>query len=139
MREDAKRVALNYSDASVIAELSTEADVAAAAAEAAAAGGGDGYAPPSVGGLFGGSPGSAAVVGVGGGRRSRRSRRGRAQLTVSSWTTLGELKLHLYQSLGVHPKNASHWACTPRTQRWEEGAYSFQDLKGGGRHAMLCA
>lgn len=38
-------------------------------------------------------------------RKSKRSRKGRVALRVSNTTTLQQLKLELWQSLAVHPKN----------------------------------
>src|SRR4051794_19584477 len=40
-------------------------------------------------------------------RRSRRARRGRAPLTVSSDETLAGLKLRVLEALGVDPRNAA--------------------------------
>ena len=44
-------------------------------------------------------------------RKSKRSRRGRCAVKVSSATLLSELKLHVAQSLDVHPKNCAIYAC----------------------------
>ncbi len=43
---------------------------------------------------------------AGGERRSRRARRNRQPLNVSSFNTLRELKLNIFQALNVHPLNA---------------------------------
>lgn len=54
-------------------------------------------------------PGAWSTKGVTGDRRSRRARKGRAPVTVSSWNTLAELKLRVYEALDVHPINAQVW------------------------------
>ncbi|KAG2444722.1 hypothetical protein HXX76_001466 [Chlamydomonas incerta] len=38
-------------------------------------------------------------------RRSRRTRKGRTAITVSNTTTLEQLKLQIFESLSIHPKN----------------------------------
>ncbi|KAG2448999.1 hypothetical protein HYH02_005753 [Chlamydomonas schloesseri] len=38
-------------------------------------------------------------------RRSRRTRKGRTSITVSNTTTLEQLKLQIFESLSIHPKN----------------------------------
>ncbi|KAK9803279.1 hypothetical protein WJX72_005931 [[Myrmecia] bisecta] len=56
-------------------------------------------------------------------RKSRRARKGRAPLQVSSTMTLHALKLALVEALGVHPLNAAVYIkrCPPgRTECWEE-------------------
>jgi len=40
-------------------------------------------------------------------RKSKRARKGRGPMTVSSTTKLGEVKLRLIEVLGLHPSNAA--------------------------------
>lgn len=40
-------------------------------------------------------------------RRSKRARRGRSSLAVSSGDTLSKLKLRVFEALEVHPRNAA--------------------------------
>jgi hypothetical protein len=44
---------------------------------------------------------------IAGERKSKRARKGRGPMTVSSTTTLGEVKLRLIEVLGLHPSNAA--------------------------------
>ncbi len=59
-------------------------------------------------------------------RKSKRSRKGRAAVTVSNTTSLEQLRLLIYEALSVHPKNqtvrraegprgkqAQCWGCHP--------------------------
>lgn len=39
-------------------------------------------------------------------RKSKRARKGRAPLTLSSTLTLGALRLRIFEAVGVHPLNA---------------------------------
>jgi len=52
-----------------------------------------------------GRPMRAAAL-DGGERKSKRARKGRAPLMVSSTLTVGDLKLRIYEAIGVHPKNS---------------------------------
>ncbi len=40
-------------------------------------------------------------------RKSKRARKGRGPMTVSSTTKLGEVKMRLIEVLGLHPSNAA--------------------------------
>jgi hypothetical protein len=49
-------------------------------------------------------------------RKSKRSRKGRSVLNVSSSTQLSMLKIHVSESLGFHPRNCALYAC--RSGAW---------------------
>ena len=54
-------------------------------------------------------------------RKSKRSRRGRCALSVSSSTQLSQLKLHVAQSLDIHPRNSAVHACQGGSWRLLDG------------------
>ncbi|KAG2495617.1 hypothetical protein HYH03_006217 [Edaphochlamys debaryana] len=81
----AKEAALAYGEAEVMVELIPEADLAAAFRD------------------------SGATVE----RKSRRSRKGRVALRVSNTTTLGQLKLQLFQDMAIHPRNQTLYVRGP--------------------------
>ena len=62
--------------------------------------------------------GSSASVSAREPRKSRRSRKGRAPLTVSSHETLTDLKMRIYQALDVHPGNALVGDCLQARLWW---------------------
>lgn len=89
--EAAKAARLTYVAQEVMVETcptDEEAKAATAAAAAAAAAGADGA---DVGGAE---------------RRSKRARKGRAPVVVDCTTTLCDLRLRIFEALGVHPRNA---------------------------------
>ena len=106
-RADALRAArLTYFGAEVMVGTCHTDEEAIAATEVGVLGGG-GIVASSVG-VGGGAIGGLYEVGGGGGgeRKSKRARKGRAPVTVDCTTTLYELKLRIFESLNVHPKNA---------------------------------
>ena len=96
VRETALKAArLSYMNAEIMVETSPTDDEAIAATLAAAA-------------AAAGAGVSGIVPGVEntGERKSKRARKGRAPITVDCTSTLNDLRLRIYQSLGVHPRNA---------------------------------
>lgn len=95
-RETALKAArLSYMGAEVMVESSPtdeEAITATLVAAAAAAAGNAGGPLPG--------------IDTTGERKSKRARKGRAPITVDCTSTLNDLRLRIYQALGVHPRNA---------------------------------
>jgi len=99
-----KAARLSYTGAEIMVEVCLtheEAMTATLAAVAAATG-------------IKGRPGAKTGVGVGDGggsevlgeRKSKRARKGRAPVIVDCTSTLHDLRLRIYQAVGVHPRNA---------------------------------
>lgn len=118
-----RRAALSYEDAEVVIEVVRELELAGATTFAGA------HVLSSPSNAY--IPAKPASAGRGrcdhsqraGERKSKRARKGRAPVRVSSSHTLWDLKLRVLEVLEVHPKNAvvhawrgNHWlALTPDT------------------------
>ncbi len=101
-----KAARLSYTGAEIMVEISLTDDEAIAATFAAVAATGKGVAAAAAGG---GRTGGGVGVGgsdVLGERKSKRARKGRAPVTVDCTSTLHDLRLRIYQAVGVHPRNA---------------------------------
>lgn len=61
-------------------------------------------------------------------RKSKRSRRGRCALTVSSIDLLSQLKAHIAEALDIHPRNSAVYACQEGVWTLLEG--DDQTLRG---------
>jgi ubiquitin C-terminal hydrolase len=98
-----KAARLSYMGAEIMVEVCLTDDEAitstlAAVAAAAAAGKGAGGR-----GKAGAGGGAGEVLGE---RKSKRARKGRAPVTIDCTSTLHDLRLRVYQAVGVHPRNA---------------------------------
>ena len=66
-------------------------------------------------------------------RRSKRARRGAAEVRASCGLSLWELKLRIFEALGVHPRNALLHVL--RGGRWAQLEGDEASLAGASLHA----
>jgi hypothetical protein len=99
-----KAARLSYIGAEIMVEVCLTDDEAISATLAAvvAASAATGRAGKS-GAVGGGGGSTGEVLGE---RKSKRARKGRAPVTVDCTSTLHDLRLRIYQAIGVHPRNA---------------------------------
>ncbi|KAL4524346.1 hypothetical protein Ndes2437B_g05121 [Nannochloris sp. 'desiccata'] len=97
-----KAARLSYTGAEIMVEIClTDEEAISATLAAMNAATGKGATGVRAGGVFGG--GGRDDLGE---RKSKRARKGRAPVIVDCTSTLHDLRLRIYQAVGVHPRNA---------------------------------
>ena len=99
-----KAARLSYTGAEIMVEVClTDEEAITATLVAVPAPTGGGLGARTRVGVVGGGNGGSDVVGE---RKSKRARKGRAPVIIDCTSTLHDLRLRIYQAVGVHPRNA---------------------------------